>query len=544
MQDPNVFIYGISFYREALNLTIDSKITRKYYLPLSSFVHNTNNTKIQVEFNRSEWYPSGNTENPTRGGGEIPEVFQYRLIDSVTNSGINTYYDSTETFVINPNHNIYLEVIGTGGKGSFNILEKDYLPPPYTNIISGELLLNNIKYYDLNKNYSIASGIYDLKKNINYNYNLFNEAGIDSGEAVYSESGAGTMIYKNIRVTESDKAGYTKYYFKTPSDFPKYSFPNESGFWEPAYNYTKRGIFHKTEIYSSDNQLKSSRINDYLFPPNDNTELVKAQNVMPQKITTTDISTDISGTSLTSTSKRTFNIDNNNLISEQNTSADGTISETTYKYAAEKGNTKLLSANMFSVPLEVTQTQNNIQIGKLETRYDQSGNYFPSSVQSFGINNVIIGEQINNHYDSMGNVLQTTSKSGIPTAIIWGYNSTQPIAKIEGAEYFNVLALLGQTNVNDLDIVQKSNQDISSTDNTNEQLLRDALETFRKKPNFKNYLITTYTYDPLIGVKSVTSPNGFTEYYFYDNQNRLIRVEDGDHHIIKENKYQYNVFNN
>ncbi|RZJ83265.1 MAG: hypothetical protein EOO20_23120 [Chryseobacterium sp.] len=130
------------------------------------------------------------------------------------------------------------------------------------------------------------------------------------------------------------------------------------------------------------------------------------------------------------------------------------------------------------------------------------------------------------------------------TAIIWGYGSTQPIAKIEGGEYYNVLALMGQTDVNLLDIVQKSNLDVDSSNDTNEQLLRNALEAFRKKPEFKNYLITTYTYDPLIGVKSVTTPNGMTEYYYYDNQNRMIRVEDTNHNVIKENKYLQNVYTN
>lgn len=101
---------------------------------------------------------------------------------------------------------------------------------------------------------------------------------------------------------------------------------------------------------------------------------------------------------------------------------------------------------------------------------------------------------------------------------------------------------MGQTDANLLDIVQKSNLDVDSSNNTNEQLLRNALESFRQKPEFKKYLITTYTYDPLIGVKSVTSPNGMTEYYYYDNQNRMIRVEDTDHHVIKENKYLQNVY--
>jgi hypothetical protein len=35
-------------------------------------------------------------------------------------------------------------------------------------------------------------------------------------------------------------------------------------------------------------------------------------------------------------------------------------------------------------------------------------------------------------YDAKGNLLQYTTKDGIPVSIIWGYNQTLPIAKVEG----------------------------------------------------------------------------------------------------------------
>lgn len=315
--------------------------------------------------------------------------------------------------------------------------------------------------------------------------------------------------------------------------------------WKPVFNFTKKGVLDKKEIYTSNNIRTRLDQYEYIFPSYGTMQdpLLVNENVIPTKITTSSVSFDSANNSLTDTTERTLNQDNNNLMSEKRTSADGIVSETTYQYAAEKSNSKLLGVGIISVPLEVTQKQNGIQTGKLETKYDQSGNYFPSSVTSFGINNVITGEQTNEIYDNMGNVLQTRSKSGMTTAIIWGYGRTQPIAKIEGGEYNNILALMGQNDANLLDIVQKSNLDVDSSNDANEQLLRNALETFRRKPEFKNYLITTYTYDPLIGVKSVTSPNGMTEYYYYDNQNKMIRVEDNDHNVIKENKYLHNIQN-
>ena len=91
-----------------------------------------------------------------------------------------------------------------------------------------------------------------------------------------------------------------------------------------------------------------------------------------------------------------------------------------------------------------------------------------------------------------------------------------------------------------LEIYTKSNLDI---DDSSEEILRQKLDEFRLKTAFKNYQITTYTYDPLIGIKSVTSPSGNKEYYYYDDANRMIRVEDINHNIIKENKYKQNLIN-
>lgn len=144
--------------------------------------------------------------------------------------------------------------------------------------------------------------------------------------------------------------------------------------------------------------------------------------------------------------------------------------------------------------------------------------------------------------DDKSNYIQITDKSGIPTVIIYGYKQSFPILKIVGLTYGQFMQMLGQsTSVTDylnLSIVTKSNADI---DTASEQLLIDELDIFRNNTSLKDYQITTYTYDPLVGVTSITPPSGIREVYIYDTTNRLkeIRENNASGKLLKEFKYNY-----
>ncbi|MDR6923371.1 hypothetical protein [Chryseobacterium sp. 2987] len=241
-----------------------------------------------------------------------------------------------------------------------------------------------------------------------------------------------------------------------------------------------------------------------------------------------------------------------NLLKQINILTHNEPIETIYSYAHEKGNQLMIEKNMIGIPLETTvkQTINGMTktLSKTETIYPSSlphavaGNLvLPLSLQSYDIQNPSAAhtEVTYDRYDSKGNILQYTTKDGISTAIIWGYNSTQPIAKIEGIKYTDIPSSL-VTGI----ITASDNDNIPPQGVSAEQAelnLLAALDSFRNHASLTGYQITTYSYDPLIGVKSITPPSGIREVYLYDAANRLkeVREHSPGGRIIKEYQYHY-----
>ena len=72
------------------------------------------------------------------------------------------------------------------------------------------------------------------------------------------------------------------------------------------------------------------------------------------------------------------------------------------------------------------------------------------------------------------------------------------------------------------------------------QALIDAINALR--PSMSNWRITTYEHKPLMGVSAITTPDGTTTYYDYDELGRLCRtyvIHDGRTETIRQYDYHY-----
>ncbi|NER16773.1 hypothetical protein [Spongiivirga citrea] len=133
-------------------------------------------------------------------------------------------------------------------------------------------------------------------------------------------------------------------------------------------------------------------------------------------------------------------------------------------------------------------------------------------------------DRINFTYYSNGNIKETKQVNGATSVYVWGYNDMYPVAKIDNATH----SQLGGTGYNSAVL-----NNLASSDTQ----IRTEINKIRT--GLPNAMITSYTYDPMIGMTSMTDPRGYTSYYKYDAFNRLSYIEDADGHILKKYNYNY-----
>lgn len=129
-------------------------------------------------------------------------------------------------------------------------------------------------------------------------------------------------------------------------------------------------------------------------------------------------------------------------------------------------------------------------------------------------------------YDSYGNLTTQRRTDGTYVSYLWGYNGQYPVAKVENATATSVEATLTST---ELTNIRNGSYDQST--------MLSKLDKIRA--GLPGAMVTTYTYDPLVGVTSMTDPKGYTVYYEYDGFNRLSQVKDAAGNILSVNEYHY-----
>jgi YD repeat-containing protein len=142
--------------------------------------------------------------------------------------------------------------------------------------------------------------------------------------------------------------------------------------------------------------------------------------------------------------------------------------------------------------------------------------------------------------DNFGNILQMHEINNEQISYIWGYDHNYPVIKAENIDSVTLKSAVSSAmtfaSITAFDEITEPS--IISNQKNKWSSFNASL---RSNTSLKNVLITTYTYKPLVGITSVTDPNGVIIYYEYDGLGRLNLIRDADNNILKTYEYHYKL---
>jgi len=271
-------------------------------------------------------------------------------------------------------------------------------------------------------------------------------------------------------------------------------------------------------------------------------------------------------------------------------SSKGDTYNTTYQYPGElmspSGHNvynSMNELNIISPVIEKTVDKNGEVLSSEKVNYD----YWKNGSWGDNSSNLILPKLIETKqgianpeprisfkaYDNSGNILGQSISGGPDLSYVWGYNGQYPIAEVKNAKrndifYEGFEEVTGNTAINDARTGHYSyngsySKALSGLDNG-----KYTLTYWQKNGGWSMHttavdvinttytlnisgqiddisfhpvtaLLTSYTYDPLVGMTSTTDPKGTTIFYEYDSFQRLKFLRDQNRNIVKSYDYHY-----
>ncbi len=208
---------------------------------------------------------------------------------------------------------------------------------------------------------------------------------------------------------------------------------------------------------------------------------------------------------------------------------------TNYLYPTEKTTapyTAMVAANMISMPVETKlSSPGNVDLYTSTTPYAKWGttDLFAPTKHSVTFTGAAPNSQTTTYhkYDKFGNPVYITQADQTNVVYLWSYNSLYPVIQVQNATYAEVENALGASLISSL----------ANNVNPTTATIKNRANTL--KSELPNALVSYHTFEPLIGVKTITDPSGRTSTYSYDGFGRLLSVKDDEGRLVEAYEYNY-----
>lgn len=497
---------------------------------------------------------------------------------------INTSLSWMEDISSNPIKIIHTDrELYVGGLRAKKISDYDGINPEPTQIHEYEYIVNGESSGTLGEYPKYSYEIkYDFKDgsigspNLVETYYPRHQYIIASSSTIYSLSqlGGSPVVYKKVKesITKNGNIeGYTNYFFKGvsyPTNENKFPFvPASNRSWiyglsDSIKTYNKNGIIVKAEYNNYEsylNEYAQSKINNFRnlsiapvkfhfkddvidwgkplyflsqdFYPEEGREELKSKVVINYE----------NGKAIKSSTSYTYSPNNRQVSSEKRIDSREKIITKDYIYPQDIINSKRDSNNVYlgmmskgqnAVLVETKESIDGVQIRNARTNYYYDKKlcaYLPESYELFFNGKAKPSILKCSSYSANARIQAYTKDDDLQRIILWSYMGQYPIAEIFGASYAQVEAAVkaefGVTNIDDLSKLIAPNV--------------ANLQKLYLNNNLSGAHVTTYTYQPLVGITTMTDPTGITVTYEYDSFGRLKRTKDLNGKTIQEYDYHY-----
>jgi hypothetical protein len=380
--------------------------------------------------------------------------------------------------------------------------------------------------------------------------------------------------YKNVTVTEGSTLptnGYSQYTFYSPIDYPENYYTVQYPFL-PSWNFDyRRGHLINEKHFRNLDAFNSQIISesDYVYEWEDNESSIRTgirglildgcpmsstfdhydafvscynnsacsmgwsgDCVLSAYLSFANIIEAFGWPKLIQKTSKEFFYENNssNTVIKDEYYSYNTVNKKVSTYSTQSSLNELLlthfhydqnhdNRNRIGVIKTIEQWRDGIKTGTKEVNYINqfSGNtsFLPSTINISKNTNNLESKIRYVQYDHNSNPLEVKQENGSSISYIWGYNHSFPVAKIENISYQQIPSNLIADIHNAATQVQY-----------NQQTLETALENLRNHTALSNAMITTYTYYPGVGLRSVKDSKGYESKFYYDSFWRLEYVKE------------------